>query len=101
MRVVNSLGSFINVGESQIELMPKLGPMATKAREHGNSSFNTSRGHLATSMETAPLPELDDHKIRRDLSSLTDRHVVYLLQALRWRVTRSRSGMQRVLLARA
>jgi hypothetical protein len=44
---------------------------------------------------TVALPPLDDAKIRKHLLTLTDRNVSLLLQALRWRVTRSTPGAQR------
>lgn len=107
MKIVGQLNGFSSVTQSQmmrhvaVERAPRLSPLRHNAASAEPRAASKPEARLVTaqslaaSMENAPLPQLDDAKIRKDLLSLTDRNIALLLQALRWRVTRSRPGVQR------
>jgi hypothetical protein len=119
MKIVAQLNGFSSVSQSQMmrhvaherprptdpPSSRRPPPVTAAAAPHAPSTEPRTAKHpavlgltaqsLAVSMENAPLPQLDDAKVRKHLLTLTDRNITLLLQALRWRVTRSRPGVQR------
>lgn len=111
IKIVGQLNGFSSVSQSQMMRHVKKEKSVVGAGAHVNTTTAAPRrddaadarrphvgGHdkFAAAMVTAaPLPQLNDAKIRKHLLTQSDRNVALLLQALRWRVTRSVPGPQR------